>query len=162
MPDKNLEQFYDEVVSALQTTLTRVSDETWIPRSTMSKPNAHGAQPRRIPLVPRSPELKAASDSLFPFQPGFIGFQLVDITRLGEFGLIAFRWRETGDEIFVCTVNFRAFAEGEEPFSVHAAETIISMNLLERLGGQWYLHHPLRHIGTLTFMADMLGDDGIE
>lgn len=42
--------------------------------------------------------------------------RLVNIIRLDNFLLIAFRWRETGDEVFVYTVDLRTFVE--EPYPV--------------------------------------------
>lgn len=135
MAAENVEDFYNAVMAAVRATLTRVSGETWIPRA------ASASLPEPRPRVA-------------PFQPGYVGMRLVDITRLGDCLLIAFQWRETGSATYVYTVNLRSFAEG--PYPVDVAEAIITMNLLERLGGNWYLHHPLIHIGGLAFMEEAL------
>jgi len=78
------------------------------------------------------------------------GFQFVDLTRLGDVAFIAFRWRETGTDTFVHTVDMRGFLDRDMPVSV--AETIISVNLLERLGGGWHWRASLRRIKGLTFI----------
>jgi len=78
------------------------------------------------------------------------GFQFVDIARLGDVAFIAFRWRATGAETFVHSVDLRWFLDRDTP--VHMAETIISVNLLERLGGGWHWQASLRRIKGLTFI----------
>ena len=157
MPVERFEQFYDGVQAAVRATLTRVSGEIWnlhTPPVSSTLPRSFDKPRRMLPYNPATPELQRLAKSLPPSQPGYVGMRLVDVARLDDFLLIAFHWRETGDTTYVYTVNLRSFAEG--PYPVNVTEAIITMNLLERLGGNWYLHHPLIHIGGLTFMEEAL------
>ena len=161
MPTENVEQFYDDVVAALRITFTQVSGESWTPPP--KRPAEHAATRSAVfspasgrwvafnPRLRKPGPARSTASLRSPFQPSWIGFQLVDIARLGDVVLTAFRWRETADEIFVSLTSLREFAGG--PYSVTVAEAIISMNLLERIGGQWYLHVPLQRIGGLTFLV---------
>jgi hypothetical protein len=155
MSTENVEDFYDRVIAAIRDTLLQASKWTWSPPPPIDWEKLQKILPsskgRWIPNFPRSPELQAARQLLPPYQPSYAGFRFVDVTRLGNFALIAFRWRETGDETFVHTVDLRPFV-AEEPRSVMFAEAVITTNLLERLGGQWYQHQTLKHIKGLTFI----------
>ncbi len=160
MSTENFEQFYTDLLTALRVSLTQVSGDAWTPPPPMDEtkkakiakllaklpPEQRGM----IPLNPKTSELQEIRDLLPPHQPSYTGFQLVDIARLGTFALIAFRWRETGDEIFVYTIDLHPFAAGQ--YGVETSEAIISMNLLEQLGGQWHTPHTLRNIKGLSFL----------
>jgi len=156
MTTENFENFYNDLVAEVWDSLTKMSGQTWTPRSPEDEARFaeifRSTGRRMIPLNPRDPELKAALEGIPPPSPSYAGFQLVDVTRLGDAALIAFRWRETGDEIFVHLADMRPFVT--EPGSVKWAESIITTNLLERLGGGWYQHHTLRKINGLTFIED--------
>lgn len=156
MTTENFENFYNDLVAEVRDSLTKMSGQTWTPRSPEDEARFaeifRSTGRRMIPLNPRDPELKAALEGIPPPSPSYAGFQLVDVTRLGDAALIAFRWRETGDEIFVHLADMRPFVT--EPGSVKWAESIITTNLLERLGGGWYQHHTLRKINGLTFIED--------
>ena len=71
---------------------------------------------------------------------------------MGDIAFIAFRWRETGAETFVHGVDLRDFLDRELPVSL--AEKIISVNLLEGLGGGWHWHASLERIKGLTFIVN--------
>lgn len=161
MTDKDFEQFCGVVLTLLRTTLTKASEATWTPRQLRRRDETTLALPakvppsggRWVPLAPRTPELQAARQSLPPVHASWAGFRLVDIAQLGAFALIAFQWRETGDKTFIYLADMHGFAESAYPAAM--TETIISMNLLEQVGGQWYLHVPLIRIGGLTFMENV-------
>ena len=158
MSTENFESFYNDMVAVVRDSLKKMSGEPWTPRPPEDEAKIQeifrSTGRRMIPLNPRDPELKAALEGMSSLSPWYAGFQLVDVTRLGNIALIAFRWHETGDEIFVHTVDLRTFAT--EPHSVKWGEAIITTNLLERLGGGWYHHHALRKIKGLTFIEDDL------
>ena len=160
MSAENFEQFYTDLLTALRVSLTQVSGDAWTPPAPIDGTKKARiaellaklphTQSKAISLNPISPEKQAIRDLLPPHQPSYTGFQFVDIARLGTFALIAFRWRETGDEIFVYTSDLYPFAKGQ--YGVETSEAIISTNLLEQLGGQWYIHHLLQNIKGLMFL----------
>ena len=144
MSAENFDNFYNEVVAALRKSLTAVSGVPWTasPPIDESKLKESGP-PKEVGWLPYNSESP-------DYQPPYAGFQLVDVARLANFALIAFRWYDTGDEIFVHTVDLHSFTTIEAP--VELADIIISTNLLEWLGWKWYEQRTLRRIKGLTFI----------
>lgn len=158
MLNDNLERFYDDVVAGLHLALTRDSGGTGtLPGAT------DVATGRPLPTMPSQPggawciavpdpNAPKPPDRARPFLvPPWDGFQFVAIARLADVALVAFRWRETGEEIFVRTLSLRSFIDRRIPAEL--AVTIASMNLLEDLGGGWHLHVRTKRIGDLTFVG---------
>ncbi len=133
MTNDNYEQFYNEVISALRTTLIQSSGDT-------------GTRPSTI----RGDIPSFHSPNKQPSGPPWDGFHFVELTRLGDHVFIAFRWRETGGDVFVYVTDMRDHIDRAHP--AEFASTVISINLLERLGTGWYLHAPLSRIRGLTFI----------
>ncbi len=140
------EQFYDGVLAAVRHTLLLSSGDTGTLPITMAEEAQAvvAAQSNETPpgyWEPVPPDEQVDS---------WDGFQFVDITRLGDVAFIAFRWRETGANTFVHTVDVREFLDRDMP--VRMAAAIISVNLLERMGGGWHRQVSLRRIKGLTFI----------
>ncbi len=148
MNDTTYEQFYDEVLARMRTTLILSSGDTGtLPTITLEEAQAIAAAQSLATPPPGHWESVSPGEQVASWD----GFQFVDIARLGNVALIAFRWRETGAETFVHSVDLQDFLDRE--MSVSLTETTISINLLERLGGGWYWHASLTRIKGLTFIA---------
>ncbi len=79
------------------------------------------------------------------------GYELVDVSHLVDTLMIAFRWHETGDTLFVCSIDLQLHADSHHP--VNMAETIVSTNFLESIGAGWFEHIHAFSIGNLTFVT---------
>jgi hypothetical protein len=78
-------------------------------------------------------------------------YEVVDVSRLVDTLMIAFRWHETSDRLFVYVADLHLHVDSNHP--VDMAETIISTNFLEKLGGGWFEHVRTFSIGRLTFFS---------
>jgi hypothetical protein len=160
-----LEAYYDACVTVLRMSFLRVSEAVKdiklpeIPPELPSQSSEEDAQgdgrtvpgtapkgtwyplswplPQGVVRPPRPPRMGA-------------GFRLVDVTRLGQFALIGFQWQETGDEIYVRIVDLHELANFG--YGVGLVDTLVVVNLLERIGPHWHLHHQMPRIHGLTFM----------
>src|SRR5690348_14502815 len=120
MTDYAREKYYDALIAALRVTLMLDSGDTG------TRPNTETAESNGPPAVSRPfrpgshwvPYWPRGADSpspLAPTSPSWDGFHFVDIARLGDAALIAFRWRETGDEIFVYVYDLGEFGRRSIP-----------------------------------------------
>jgi hypothetical protein len=166
-PSIGLEQYYDTIIALVRASLSRhnmVMEERRAYEAAMlsNSTTDTGLDKSDKPVSPRSPEPGwhpvirgktpvplGAPFTEWPFAEG-AGCEFVDVTRLGDFALIAFHWYETADETFVRVVNLRDFADRD--FAAGMADTIITVNLFENVGNGWHLHHSLKRIRGLTFL----------
>ena len=159
---EGLEAYYDACVTVLRSTFLRVSETAkdiqlpTIPAESTeaNKQESGSATPGTVPegvWYPISGRPLPPGVTSPPRPPMLgTGFHLIEVTRVGPFALIAFQWHETGEEIYVHTADLRTFVA--DRYAVGMVDTIVVINLLERLGLRWYQHAKLRHIQGLTFM----------
>ncbi len=69
------------------------------------------------------------------------GFEFVDVARLQDSVLVAFRWFETGDRTFVYTADLASLSANNYP--VDFITTLVINHILERLGRGWYSQAPM-------------------
>lgn len=149
-------RYYTDIAAAVRSSLTRVSQDDHLTNTTDHSPPTPGREDAPgwtayTHLPQRNPNEHIRSYEPQPsLQAPWHGVELVDVATLAATLLIAFRWRETGGEVFVRLFDLRPHAEYGHPVAL--AETIITTNLLEQLGSGWHLHTSLQRIGGLTFI----------
>ncbi|MEO7002891.1 MAG: hypothetical protein ABI068_13810 [Ktedonobacterales bacterium] len=164
MPQSDgLEAYYDACVVVLRATFLRVSEAakgTRLPdlHSEPSEASIHD-ESHMVPENPPAGAWYPSSGGRLP--PGMVrppqipvpwgvGFHLIGVARLGSFVLIAFQWQETGEDIYVHTVDLGPLVE--QQYAVGMVATLVEINLLERLGRGWFQQAKLHRIQGLTFV----------